>query len=137
MQEVFLKAYININSFDENQNFSPWIYRIAHNEAINFLKKKKPEPFSLFDVDVLFPHPVAKEKTDDKTEKEIIKKMIDEVLEDISFKYKEVLVLYFYEDFSYKEISQMLKIPVTTVGVRISRGKEKVEEIFKQKGYKI
>jgi len=40
VQDVFVKAYVNIKSFDASRRFSPWIYRIAHNEFINALKKK-------------------------------------------------------------------------------------------------
>lgn len=127
VQDIFIKAYVNIQSFDSSQRFSPWIYRIAHNEAINFLKKKKPESFSLFDVDVLFPHPVAEEKADTEAEREILKKMIDETLDDIDTKYREILLLYFYEDMSYKDIAQILRIPVSSVGVRIQRAKKQVE----------
>lgn len=127
LQDIFIKAYVNIQSFDTTQKFSPWIYRIAHNEAINFLKKKKPESFSLFDVDILFPHPVAEEKADTEAEREILKKMIDETLDDIDTKYREILLLYFYEDMSYKDIAQILRIPVSSVGVRIQRAKKQVE----------
>ena len=127
LQDIFIKAYVNIQSFDTTQKFSPWIYRIAHNEAINFLKKKKPESFSLFDVDVLFPHPVAEEKADTEAEREILKKMIDETLDDMDTKYREILLLYFYEDMSYKDIAQILRIPVSSVGVRIQRAKKQVE----------
>ena len=41
VQDVFIKSYVNIQSFDTAQKFSSWIYRIAHNESVNFLKKKK------------------------------------------------------------------------------------------------
>ncbi len=136
LQEVFIKAYVNIQSFDNTQPFSPWIYRIAHNEAINFLKKKKIQSYSLFDVDVLFPHPVAKENSDTESERALTKDMIDKVLGEIDIKYREVLLLYFYEDFSYKEIASTLQIPVTTVGVRITRGKKQVEKVFQEKGFK-
>lgn len=128
LQDIFIKAYVNIQSFDASQKFSPWIYRIAHNEAINFLKKQKTnKSFSLFDVDVLFPHPVAEEKADTDAEREILKKMIDETLDDIDTKYREILLLYFYEDMSYKDIAQILHIPVSSVGVRIQRAKKLVE----------
>ena len=126
VQEVFMKAYINIQSFDSGQPFSPWIYRIAHNEAINFLKKRKPASLSMFDVDVLFPHPIAKEETHSDTERELNKKLLDEVIDKLDNKYRETLLLYFYEDLSYKEISQTLRIPISLVGVRITRGKEKL-----------
>ena len=64
VQESFIKAYVNIQSFDLSRRFSPWIYRIAHNEFVNALKKRK-ETVSLSEFDTVFPHPVAKEETDD------------------------------------------------------------------------
>lgn len=57
VQEVFLKAYINIQSFNASKKFSSWLYRIAHNEFINAIKKKGREHLSLFDLDTLFPIP--------------------------------------------------------------------------------
>jgi len=41
VQEVFIKVYINLNGFDTNKKFSSWIFRIAHNVAVNYLKKRK------------------------------------------------------------------------------------------------
>jgi len=54
VQSVFIKAYINIKSFNSSRKFSPWIYRIAHNEFINIIKKKKREPLFFFDTDFIF-----------------------------------------------------------------------------------
>lgn len=61
VQEVFIKAYANIQSFDSSRSFSSWVYRIAHNEFINAIRKKGREPISFFDPDTLFPHPTAPE----------------------------------------------------------------------------
>ncbi len=127
VQEVFIKAYINIKSFDPNRRFSPWLYRIAHNEFINAVKKKIRLPFS-FDLDAVFPHPLAKETADSDADRGDIKKMLDRSLERIGPKYREVLVLYYYEDFDYKEIAEILKIPISTVGVRLSRGKAELKQ---------
>ena len=44
VQDIFIKAYINIQSFDASKKFSPWVYRIAHNHFINIIKKSKREP---------------------------------------------------------------------------------------------
>src|SRR4051812_39173558 len=56
IQEVFIKAYRNIQSFDASRKFSSWIYRIAHNEFINFIKKRRIETVPLFDTDVIIPY---------------------------------------------------------------------------------
>ena len=59
IQDVFVKAYTNIQGFDPKRRFSPWIYRIAHNTFVNAVRDsaKDRANFSLFDVDVLFPAP--------------------------------------------------------------------------------
>ncbi len=55
VQEVFIKAYTNIASFDLTKRFSPWLYRIAHNYFINEIKKKGREPIMSFDADIFLP----------------------------------------------------------------------------------
>ena len=137
LQDVFVKCFVNINNFDTDQKFSPWIYRIAHNEAVNLLKKNSNRPFSfdIFDEALSFAHPKAKEDSESDSEKLLIKKYLDSVLEDIDTKYKEIVVLYFYEDMSYKDISDVLKIPVSLVGVRLQRGKKENKKILEEKNF--
>jgi RNA polymerase sigma-70 factor (ECF subfamily) len=134
VQEVFIKAYVNIKSFDTERRFSPWIYRIAHNEFVNAIKKrqKERENVSLFDFDVLFPHLVSKDAADDGFTKEEMKKMLEVSLDKIGVKYKEPLTLYYFEDMDYKEISDILQIPVSTVGVRLQRGKAMLKKIVQE-----
>ena len=123
VQESFIKAYVNIQSFDPSRRFSPWIYRIAHNEFVNALKKRK-ETVSLSEFDTVFPHPVAKEETGDTAEAAELRRLLDGGLGKLDAKYREPLVLYYYEDLDYKEIAEVLHIPVLTVGVRLKRGRE-------------
>ena len=124
VQEVFIKAYSNIQGFDIDRKFSSWLYRIAHNEFINLLRKKEKTPLLFFDPDTLFPHPVANEQTDSSVVDEETKKNINNCLEKISSKYREPLVLYYLEEMDYKEISDVMHIPISTVGIRLKRGKE-------------
>lgn len=117
VQEAFIKAYINLKSFDTKKNFSSWIYRITHNEAMNALSKKKHQPISDYD------------EIDDGTnlEEEFIRDEIinraKNCLEDMPLIYKEPLSLFYLEDKSYEEISDILRIPIGTVGTRINRAK--------------
>lgn len=129
VQDVFIKAYVNINSFDTTRSFSSWIYRIAHNEYVNVLKKKKVSYFSLFEFDTFFPQFVAtKSVYDDAVTKEK-GVLVEKALKELEPKYKEPLLLYFYEEKSYEEISDIMQIPKATVGVRIMRGKQRLQEI--------
>lgn len=134
VQEVFIKAYVNIQSFDASRRFSPWIYRIAHNEFVNNIKRRQKERdnISLFDFDVLFPHLTAKETADDGFNKAEVKRMLDRSLDTLGAKYREPLVLYYFEDMDYREIADILHIPVSTVGVRLQRGRAMLKKIVKE-----
>lgn len=132
VQDVFIKAYKNINSFDTTQRFSPWIYRIAHNTYINAIKKSSLNPLYLFDFDTLLSYTVVEDPVEKEREQQEIKKIIDKGLENIEDKYREILVLYYIEEFSYKEIAEILHIPISTVGVRIMRAKKVLKDKYKE-----
>ena len=123
VQEVFIKAYCNIQSFDASRRFSPWIYRIAHNEFVNALKKLRRNALSFIDFDLFFPRLAAKETADFEANKNDLRQTLDQYLNRLDAKYREPLVLYYFQDLSYKEIADILHIPAATVGVRLQRGK--------------
>ena len=132
VQEVFIKAYSNIQSFDTDRSFSSWIYRIAHNEFINAIRKKGREPLSFFDPDTLFPHPTAAGQADTEVKKQEIKDMVEKCLDKLDLKYREPLVLYYYEDMGYKEISEIMHIPIPTAAIRLKRGRAALQKIYNQ-----
>ncbi len=132
VQDVFIKTYKNIKSFDTTQRFSPWIYRIAHNTYINAIKKNSLNPLHLFDFDTLLSHTVIEDPIVKEREQLEIKKIIDKGLSNIEDKFREILVLYYIEEFSYKEIADILRIPISTVGVRIMRAKKVLKEKYKE-----
>ena len=137
VQEVFIKAYRNIQSFDATKKLSSWLYRIAHNEFINTIKKKGKEPLPFFDADTLFPHPVSPEKSDQQTHLREAKEMIESCLSKLTPKYREILILYYLEELSYKEIADVLRVPMATVGVRLKRGRETLQSICQKQGFKL
>lgn len=132
VQEVFIKAYINIQGFNTRRRFSPWLYRIAHNEFLNAIKKRRHAPLLFFDPDTIFPHPVSSDRADrDFNEKEL-RAVLEECLHDLDPKYREPLVLYFFEELNYQQISDIMELPVSTVGVRLKRGKEMLRKVYKK-----
>ena len=133
-QDVFLKCYTNIQSFDVKRRFSPWIYRIAHNELVNRIKKKGREPLPFFDADTIFPHPVAKEKSERGVEMSEARELVEKTLDKLTPYYREVLVLYYIEELSYEEISDIIQIPISTVGVRLKRAKESMKKVLEKHG---
>jgi RNA polymerase sigma-70 factor (ECF subfamily) len=133
VQEVFIKAYVNIKSFNTSKRFSPWIYRIAHNEFVNAIKKKQRSRemlFSFFEPDVFFPHPFAKETATADVERAEVRAELEKGLNKIGPKYREPLVLYYFEEMDYREIAEVLRIPAATVGVRLKRGRDALKKVM-------
>lgn len=134
VQDVFIKAYQNLQSFDPEQRFSPWIYRIAHNAFVDLLKKKSRNPLVRFglEFDTLIPHssyedPIARER--DQAE---VRKELDAALTGIPSGYAEILTLYYFEELSYKDISEVLRVPMGTVGIRLSRARAALKKSFEK-----
>lgn len=134
LQEVFIKIYVNLNSFDDKLKFSSWVYRITHNEVINNYRKKKARPQCAMDLDDEFLNNLASDFcTDGHVESHFLRDHVQKVLEKMEPKYREVLVLRFWEDKDYSEISDILKKPMGTVATLISRAKHHFQsEIVKQ-----
>lgn len=133
VHDVFLQAYTNIQSFDINKRFSPWIYRIAHNRYVNEIRKRSRNPIVFMSPEILFPYAVAEEETDAETRKREMSAELEGALAQIKEIYREPLILYFFEEMSYQDISDVLHIPTTTVGVRIKRGKEMVKRVYQER----
>lgn len=132
VQTVFLKAYTNIQSFDAGRKFSSWLYRIAHNEFVNIVAKRSRQPFNLVSLDEVLPHPFASERADTELERNELQKRMELCLQKLDAKYREVLVLYYYQELSYTEIADVLHIPVSTVGVRLTRAKKAISNLYTQ-----
>lgn len=135
VQDVFISAYQNIQSFDTAQRFSPWIYRIAHNAFVNELRKNGHRPFLLFDFDTIIPHAVYEDPAESEREQKDMRTYLEKGLGNISSKYREVLILHYFEDMAYKDIADILQVPQGTVGIRLKRAKDALRAEFKEKQY--
>lgn len=136
VQNIFLKVYINLNQFDQELKFSSWIYRIAHNETINYWrrnKKGKQEDVSWDQHESL--KNILKDTLD--TEQRVYQKITNEdvlrVIKELDEKYRDVILLNYIEGQNYQEIADILNKPMGTIGTLINRGKKilakKLEEI--------
>lgn len=132
VQDVFISTFQNINKFNPALTFSSWIYRIAHNAFVNGLKKQQKNALPDFDFDIFVSHLVYEDPAIQEKEHEEMQKIIAIGLDELKPKYKEVIILHYIEDFSYKKISDILQIPTSTVGVRVKRAKEALKKIYEK-----
>lgn len=128
VQEIFIKVFVNLNSFDTKKKFSTWFFRIAHNQVVNFFKKYK-KTLSLKDEIKILDDKNIEEDLEKKEIELILKKCIDQIPLD----YKEIILLYYFEDLSYEEIADSLKIPPGTVATKLSRAKKTLKKICQKK----
>ncbi|HVS79450.1 MAG TPA: RNA polymerase sigma factor [Candidatus Paceibacterota bacterium] len=134
VQEVFVKAYTNLQSFDLSQKFSSWIYRIAHNTFVNELRRQSRTPISFFDFDTLVGYSGSDSTAEEEFEREELKKMIDKSLSLLKPQAREAIILHYLEDLSYREIADILHVPIGTVGVRLKRAKDALRREYEKLG---
>jgi len=121
-QEVFLKVWRNLKKFKKEKNFKGWLFTIAKNTCFDFLRKKKKistlsleKYFYLVDLSLL-PNEIS--------EKESLKEKIQEAIEKLSSKTREILNLYYNQGLTFREIAQTLNEPINTVKSRHRRAIE-------------
>ena len=133
LQETFIKVYTNLNGFDTSLKFSSWIYRIAHNEVISNFRKLKVRPEKINSE--INGNVLKKIESDLNIEKEIdqkiLKEKLNQIINQLDIKYKEVIILKYLENKNYEEISDIIKKPTNTVGTLINRAKKQLNNIIK------
>lgn len=131
LQEIFIKVYRNLNSFDQSLSFSAWIYRIAHNEAISWYRKRqsRPEGYLVSEGDeivkLIAADGVNQEAIFDRA---VSNELLLRALEQLDDKYREVLILRYFEHLEYEDISDILQVPTGTVGTLVHRAKKRLKE---------
>ena len=133
MQEIFIKVYRNLNSFDTNMKFSSWIYRIAHNEAISWYRKRnvRPEGHLIDNGDEVVTLLQSMESGQAKQFDESLNaEAVNQALEVLDQKYRDPLILRYFEHKEYEEISDILRIPTGTVGTLVHRGKKQLAQLL-------
>ncbi|MGH1366271.1 MAG: sigma-70 family RNA polymerase sigma factor [Calditrichia bacterium] len=140
LQEAFIKAFKALASFNEEYAFSTWLMKIATNNCIDFLRKKKLKTFSI-DEPIKYKEEQVKIEVPDvdpTPEKYLLaeerSKILDDAIQSLPPRYRHVIVLRHKEEKSYEEISEILKLPLGTVKARIFRAREmlnkKVKDLF-------
>jgi RNA polymerase sigma-70 factor (ECF subfamily) len=135
VQETYLRAYRGFSGFEEGTNLRAWMYRILTNTFINSYRKKQREPMTVQEDDLdewyLFDK-LGESGVEPSAEAEVIRSMPDEdvqkALEALPEGFRLAVLLADVEGFSYKEIAEILGIPIGTVMSRLHRGRRALEK---------
>ncbi|WP_396601828.1 RNA polymerase sigma factor [Algibacter sp. R77976] len=133
--QTFSKAFDKINSFDEKYAFKTWLITISKNIHIDLLRKEKNSITQVISKDdrdifqVLDETPSAEDKL--ITEQHLAKLLRD--IKKLKPHYQEVINLRYFQELSYKEISEELKEPMSNIKVKLLRAKKLLAEIIRKK----
>lgn len=129
LQESFINIWKNLNDYHEDIALSSWIYRIVHNQTISYWRKSQSfgkankVSYKEYFVDSKF-----QETTNNKDENE---SKIQQIIHQLPLNYQSVLILRYFENKNYEEISDILKIPEGTVATRLNRAKKSFTKLAK------
>ncbi|CAN5418392.1 sigma-70 family RNA polymerase sigma factor [soil metagenome] len=137
-QEVFIKVYNSLERYSSDYKFSTWLYRIARNAAIDYMRRNSTYQQSLetenadgtYQLQIASPQPTPeqnRERSEWRTEIESVVKCLPSV-------YRELILLRHGQDLSYDEIAEITELPLGTVKNRLFRAREMMREIFVERG---
>jgi len=138
-QEVFIKVYNSLERYRSDYKFSTWLYRIAHNAAIDHLRRNSINPQSIetespdgtyqLQLESPLPSPEQdRERSEWKAEIKAVIKLLPPA-------YRELILLRHSQDLSYDEIAEVTGLPLGTVKNRLFRAREMMREIFLDRGF--
>ena len=133
VQEVFLRAFKNLASFDPKRPMYPWLYRIARNLCLNKIQHKEYGNSGLPDWELRGPAKTPEEITMRNHDEEHLYHSIRR----LSNPYREIIQLKHFQECSYQEIADILDIPIGTVMSRLYNARKKLREILEEEEYEV
>ncbi|CAD5255894.1 MULTISPECIES: RNA polymerase sigma factor [unclassified Imperialibacter] len=138
--EAFAKAFRNLHKFKKDYTFSTWLFRIATNNAIDFIRKKKLDTYSLntsftdesgdsVNIDVQDENLNPAEETIKTQKIEIVQMFVNK----LPAKYQKLVRLRYFDELSYEEIAVELEAPLGTVKAQLHRARELMYDLVKEK----
>ncbi len=123
LQETFVKVYVNLGRYRSDYTFGQWVYTIARNTFIDFMRKRQDD----LPIDDRFTAPASSGPT---PEENIInlqqRTQIEHYMDRLTPRYRQLIRLRFFDDYSYEEIAARLRLPLGTVKTQIHRAREQM-----------
>lgn len=139
-QEAFIKAYRHLGSFDASRKLSSWLFKIAHNTTLDYLRRRSLDTVSLepeeagtsdhqrFLVDLKTASP------DQRVERADMAQTLEECIALLPPRYREIVVLRYQEGLAYQEIAEILDLPMGTVKTHIHRARHQLAGFLTERG---
>lgn len=129
-QTVFIKVHRNLDRYDPDRKFFSWLYRIAVNECLNHIKKRRHEVVADGD------YAVSRQSPWDDVARGERSELLEGALMDLKPEYRVVIVLKYFLEFSYREISDIAGIPEKTVKSRLFSARQQMRDALMGLGYR-
>jgi len=129
-QECWIIIINKLHTLKNTESFKSWALRIIYTKAIDAHKRRISELHKLNNIDKKF-----YSEPDEKEDKTVIKKKLLSAIKDLSKEKQDIIRLFYVEEYSLKEISSFLKIPIGTVKSRLFKAREKLKLIIKSSNY--
>ncbi len=137
VQETFIRAYLNLSSFRREYSFHSWLFKIASNLCIDFMRRKRlqtisiEQPYPMSDEDSEFDIPDAEISADSEVIRTERDKLLKEALDTLPENYRKVIELRHFEEMDYMQIAETLRIPIGTVKAHLFRARKLLLEKLK------
>lgn len=136
LQDTFLNAYVNLVTYNPNLSFSSWLYRIAHNLAVDLIRKNA-KYYTLDTNDIanqnhIHDNQAVIVQTESELEKPINKNRLSSILKKLDLETRNILTLFYLQGLSLEEISDISKTTTNAVASRLKRARDKARKIISQ-----
>jgi RNA polymerase sigma-70 factor, ECF subfamily len=140
-QETFLKAFTHLRSFDPGYKFSNWILKIAHNAAIDLMRRRGPQEVPLDE-----PGPREEARRDawlvdpnsgaaaESVERDDLGRLLRAAMDRLRPEYRKVVVLRYQEELSYEDVAEVTGLPVGTIKSHLHRARAEMADFLGRRG---
>lgn len=129
LQETFVRLYYKRSQIDPDGNLKNWLYKVATNIAYDYFRKKKRENLVSID-DENLSETIEAGLSYTSLEQEIAIIDLENALNELRPHYKNILLLYYREGFSYEELAKILDLPLNTIKTHIRRARQELNELL-------
>jgi RNA polymerase sigma-70 factor (ECF subfamily) len=129
MQECFLKIFDNMNKLNEQKKFIAWIKSIAVNKSIDFMRKRNAK-IDKDEAKIALNEEIGEIE---KIREDVVVEKICKAIQKLPGGYRTIISLHLFEDYSFEEIAELLKIQPVSVRTQYSRGRKRVIEMLNEK----